>query len=176
VNPEPMLSSSATTFAAAPLDAAARIVTIAFWGSFVLAWAAGGFGLSGGDAFGGTVLCVLALALGVLGYRLRAAQAVVYELTDGGLDVQLRGGRTVRRAGAVAVLGGGALETMRSRMLGSGGVYGYSGWLWTGGERFVTHLTARTRAVRLRVGGHGVVLSPADPRAFVAAIDGDVDA
>ena len=152
-------------FPAAPLDRPTRLVTLA--GIVVLVL---GFPLLllrgaeplAGAAFGAIValLVVGAWAVGPAGY----------DVSDGRLAVRRRGPgrRTFRLTGTIkrapADLGLGV------RLGPTGGLFGWSGFFWRAGlGRYRAYMTDRSCLVACTTDAGLVVVSPADPDAFIRA-------
>jgi hypothetical protein len=126
-----------------------------------------GVGVSGGEV--GLTLAMLGAALLMAGLALwlRFTQPVAYRIEPGALVIQRRRGER-RISGRVARHAEKATLGLR---MGSGGVYGYRGWFRVNGGGWArTLVTDVRRAVLIRVGGRPVVISPADPTAFLAEV------
>lgn len=124
-------------------------------------------------------ILIVALVSGLVGVSLVASRTARFEVSDAGL--RLRGdyyGRLIpldqlrpREARRVDLSSDASLRPAR-RTRGSS-VPGYrSGWFkLEGGERALLYLTDVQRAVYVpTTEGYGVLLSPSDPDAFVAAL------
>jgi hypothetical protein len=133
----------------------------------IAVWVGAGVGATSGESVALGAMLAAALALAAIGYALRLTQPVAYRIEDDGLVVERRRGET-RIAGVVEPFDGTA--TLGTR-LGSGGLYGYRGRfrLSTGSwsRAFVTDVR---RSTLIRVGGGAIVVSPADPTAFVREV------
>jgi hypothetical protein len=155
---------SAPAFPAAPLDRPTRLVTLA--GVVVLLVGVPLLLLRDADPLVGLALGVVIAGLLVLAW---AAGPAGYDLVDGHLEVRRRGPgqRVFRLTGPVerapAALGLGI------RFGATGGLFGWSGFLWQAGDRYRAYMTDRSRLVACRTASGLVVVSPADPEAFVRA-------
>jgi hypothetical protein len=163
----PAGEAGTTYYEAAPLDRQTKFITAAFIAAFV------GFALSLASADAGTagvligggvplVLTLLAYGFAPKGYGVGS---------DGDLRVVRHwfGGRRFRIASAQktsAIFGLGGI-----RLLGSGGAFGWYGLFWRKGTgRYRAYITDRQRLVACDGPDGRVILSPADPEAFVAAV------
>jgi hypothetical protein len=152
------------SFQPARLDLAARALTGAFFCALSIAVL---LALSGPRPLIGLAAAMAGIAAGC---ALLAPRAYVIE--DGGL--------TVRRAlGAVRVDGPLRVEAveprqlMGSRLLGSGGLFGYLGMYRVDGTRYAAALTARDRAVLVTGREGGALVSPEDREALLALVSHD---
>ena len=159
-----------TRHPAAPLDRAARFLT----GFVVLVLAAvGALGVvatarvDGGARWSSVVVVVL--AAGVLGLAWAYAPAG-YEVGPGELRV-LRRAMPPKRYRAANEPARPYPPGLRGiRLVGSGGFVGWYGLFWSRDlGRYRAHATDRGRTVLVRTTGLPVLVSPADPDAFVAA-------
>lgn len=153
-------------FPAAPLDRSTRVVTAGVFAVVVFVMS---FGVrSSGGLVSVAVVALPTLLLLVLGWGMAPAG---YRLADGHLEVrrwlfpprrlELTG--EVVRAPARFGLGG-------IRLLGSGGFFGWYGTYWRQGSgRYLAYLTDRSRIVACGTANGLVLISPADPEAFIAA-------
>jgi Bacterial PH domain len=109
----------------------------------------------------------------VLGALCLAFRPTGFVLDEHGLEVR----RAVRRRRIPAPLSAErvALSALvGARLLGSGGLFGYLGlFRIAGGGRVAAALTARRSAVLVRGGGHGMLVSPADPESLLRALAGE---
>ena len=155
-----------TDYPAAPLDRPTRLITAAFVAAFA------GFALSISAAEAGATAVglgvVVPLVLTLLAYGFAPAR---YRLSsDGDLRVVRRwfGGRGFRISSAEAtsaVFGLGGI-----RLVGSGGAFGWYGLFWRKGTgTYRAYVTDRTKLVVCNGPDGLVVLSPADPAAFLSA-------
>jgi hypothetical protein len=114
---------------------------------------------------GAAIACGAAsLLVAALVWHYRRAQPLAYRLEDGALVIAGRG--TERRfAGAVTR---GEHVGLGVRLMGSGGLYGYTGWFRVGGARARAFVTDRRRTVVVAVGSERVAISPADTAGFLA--------
>jgi Bacterial PH domain len=152
------------SFEPARLDLTARALTGAFFCALSLAVL---LAFTGPRALIGLAAAMAGIAAGC---ALLAPRAYVIE--DGGL--------TVRRAlGAVRVDGPLRVEAveqrqlMGSRLLGSGGLFGYLGMYRADGARYAAALTARDRAVLVTGREGGALVSPEDREALLALVSHD---
>jgi hypothetical protein len=127
----------------------------------------------------GGVACVLVLLLGVLGAAAFSARGARFEVSPEGLrlrgDVygQLIPAAELRLDTARRVDFAATPDLVPSRKAGGTGLPGYqAGWFrLSNGEKALVYLTDRSRAVYVgTTGGYGLLLSPADPDAFLAAL------
>lgn len=137
------------------------------WAVVALAWFGFGVGLSGGDVVPAGAMIVTGLLIALLALWLRGGQPVAYRIEPDALVVERRRGQT-RLVGSVRPHVEGATLGFR---LGTGGVYGQRGRvrLSTGGWAR-TVATDLRRSALIRVGAVPVVVSPADPAAFVREV------
>lgn len=163
-----------TTFPAAPLDLFARGATLLVWSIVAM-----GAALALAAAYRGEqrpLLAGVAIAAGVglVALGARAAQPVAYALGADGLVVRRRvGSRTY--AGPLRVVAAHRPFHVRDfRLLGSGGLYGYTGRFSLHGlGRARVHVTHPAHGVVVDAGGRLVQVSPRDVRGFVAAAGGE---
>lgn len=132
-----------------------------------LAWFGFGVGLSGGDLVQAGAMIAAALLVALLALWLRGGQPLAYRIEPDALVVERRRGQT-RLPGAVRPHDEGATLGLR---LGTGGIYGQRGRarMSTGGWAR-TIATDLRRSALVRVGAVPVVVSPADPAAFVREV------
>ncbi len=160
------MSSVEQEFPAAPLDRPTKFITAAFLAAFV------GFALSvagaGAGAAGVALGVVVPLAIALLAYGFAPES---YEVSaEGTLRVRRHwfGGRGFRIASAQttsAVFGLGGI-----RLAGSGGAFGWYGLFWRQGTgRYRAYVTDRSRLVACDGPDGLIVVSPADPAAFLSA-------
>ena len=137
------------------------------WAVVALAWFGFGVGLSGGDVVPAGAMIVTGLLIALLALWLRGGQPVAYRIEPDALVVERRRGQT-RLVGAVRPHDEGATLGLR---LGTGGIYGQRGraHMSTGGWAR-TIATDLRRSALIRVGTVPVVVSPADPAAFVRGV------
>jgi hypothetical protein len=155
-----------THFPAAPLDRAAKLVsfgTVLLLLLFMPAFAGGGEPLAVALVFGfGAAVIVLVWGFAPDGYTIGPDAALrVRRRLFGGLDFAIRG----RAERAPWTLGFGSV-----RLGGSGGLFGFYGFFYKPGVgRYRAYLTSRTQLVSVPTDRGLVVLSPADPDAFLTA-------
>jgi hypothetical protein len=114
------------------------------------------------------------VVLAVLGVACLAFRPTAFVLDERGLEVRraVRGRRipgplSAERVAQSALIG--------SRLVGSGGLFGYLGlFRIADGGRVLAALTARRSAVLVRGGGSGVLVSPSDPDSLIRALAGEV--
>jgi len=128
---------------------------------------------------------VLALVVGLLGAAFRGARSARFEISPAGL--RLRGDLYGRLIPAARLEGASIARVdlatrqelaPRRRTLGTG-LPGYkAGWFRLGnGEKALLYLTDTSRAVYVRtMDGYSVLVSPAEPDRFVAALRAVADA
>ncbi|MGE3176638.1 MAG: PH domain-containing protein [Vicinamibacterales bacterium] len=128
---------------------------------------------------------VLALVVGLLGAAFRGARSARFEVSPAGL--RLRGDLYGRLIPAARLEGASIARVdlatrqelaPRRRTLGTG-LPGYNaGWFRLGnGEKALLYLTDTSRAVYMRtMDGYSVLVSPAEPDRFVAALRAVADA
>jgi hypothetical protein len=157
------------------LDPAARFVTGVFWVLVVGVWVGSGSLLNGGQTGLALVMGAVAIAFAALAIWCRLLQPMAYEVQPDRLSI-------VRRRGAVHLPGRPRDAEVRPfgpsdlRILGTGGLYGYTGrfrlagigWVWS-------YVTDGRAGVLLRVGDRPVLVAPADRDGFIEAVGG-VDA
>lgn len=152
-------------FPAAPLDRPTRLATLA--GMVILLVGVPLLLLRGADPVTGGVL---GTAIAVLIVAAWAIGPAGYDLTEGRLEVRRRGlGKRafhltgpIKRAPADLGLG--------VRVGPTGGLFGWSGYFWrTGVGRYRAYMTDRSRLVACTTDAGLVVVSPADPDAFIRA-------
>lgn len=137
------------------------------WAVVALAWLGVGVGLSGGDVLTAGAMIATGLLIALLALWLRGGQPVAYRIEPDALVVERRRGQT-RLVGVVRPHDEGATLGLR---LGTGGIYGQRGraHMSTGGWAR-TIATDLRRSALIRVGTVPVVVSPADPAAFVREV------
>jgi hypothetical protein len=156
-------------FPPANLDLVAKAMTA----SFVLATATAA-ALAAVAPSERRVLPLLAcIVLVVLGAICLAFRPTAFVLDEHGLEVR----RALRRRRIPAPLTAERVSLsalVGSRLVGSGGLFGYLGlFKLDGGARVGAALTARRSAVLVRGSGASVLLSPADPDGLVRAVAGE---
>jgi len=156
-----------STYASAPLDRTARVVTRGVWLlAGVLAIA--GVGLSAaGTASVGAVLSAAAVLVALMMWFLSRLRPIEYLVDDGGLAVQRRHSPVKRFTGRMSGARRGRLGV---RVAGDGGGYGYLGRYRAEGHTVHAFVTDRARVVLLDVGHVKLAVSPADPDAFLAEV------
>jgi hypothetical protein len=152
------------SFQPARLDLAARALTGAFFCALSIAVL---LALSGPRPLIGLAAAMAGIAAGC---ALLAPRAYVIE--DGGLTVRRVLG-AVRVDGPLRVQAVEARQLMGSRLLGSGGLFGYLGMYRVDGARYAAALTARDRAVLVTGREGGALVSPEDREALLALVSHD---
>jgi len=161
------VSVALASFAAAPLDGTARVITRGLWAlGIVLALVGVGL-LVAGDAVTGALLVVAAVLEAGLVWYLGRIRPVEYLLEDGGLAVRRRHVSTKHYSGALRNARRGRLGI---RVAGDGGGYGYLGRFRADGRTVHAFVTNRDEVVLLEVGGTALAISPDDPDAFLAEV------
>jgi PH (Pleckstrin Homology) domain-containing protein len=162
------VSVALASFAAAPLDRTAQLLTRVIWalaGVFVVIAAA----VATNEPVTGGVLLLAALLDAGLAWWLRSREPVAYVLEDDSFVVERRSARPERIRGVAA---GARRAQLGLRVAGDGGAYGYLGKFRAGGETVTAFVTSRKDVVLVGVGDRTLALSPADPDAFIAALGG----
>jgi hypothetical protein len=155
------------SFAVAPLDRVARLVTGGVWlGALALA-VGGAVLLAAGGSAPGAVLILLGAFMAATMWYLARIRPVEYVLEDAGFVV-LR-----HRAGPKRFTGS-SHEARRGRLglrvAGDGGGYGYLGRFRADGRTVHAFVTDRDRVVVVDVGDASLAVSPVDPDAFLAEV------
>ncbi len=164
---------STTTFPAAPLDARARGLLVGWLSAwFVLVAALLGWSLAGGGlvASAAAVVAGTVLPLAVL-VRL-AGFPTAYELHDGALTIRRHLGAAQTFAIRRPVSRDRRARELRRRGRLLGSAYGCRVLAWPtpgSGEKLLVATTDLERAVRLACPAGAVLVTPADPEAFLRA-------
>ena len=161
------MNDSPTTFDAADLDLAARIVTALVWVLAAGLAAGGAFVFSAGGRPAGVLLILVGLSLAVLYAWLGRIEPRSYVVEDYGLCILRRSAAPRRFVGALEKPHRGALGW---RVAGDGGGYGYLGRFRAEGRTVSAYVTDRARVVLLEAGGTALALSPDDPDDFVERV------
>jgi Bacterial PH domain len=161
------MDTPSTTFAAAPLDLTARIVTGSVWaltGIFVLV----GLGITAFvSAAPGLVMLAVGVLLVVPNAWMRRVEPHAYVVEDDVLSIRRRSASPRRFVGP---LRNGRRGRLGWRVAGDGGGYGYLGRYRAEGRTVSAFVTDRARVVLLEVGGAGLAVSPVDPDGFIARV------
>jgi hypothetical protein len=161
------VNDSPTTFDAAGLDLAARIVTALVWLLAAGLAAGGAVAVSAGGRPAGLLLILVGLSLAALHAWLRRIEPRSYVVEDHGLSILRRSAAPRRFVGALEKSHRGVLGW---RVAGDGGGYGYLGRFRAEGRTVSAYVTDRARVVLLEVGGTALALSPDDPDDFVERV------
>jgi PH (Pleckstrin Homology) domain-containing protein len=164
------VSGSPTTFDAAGLDLAARIVTALVWVLAASLAAGGAIAFGSGARPAGVILILVGLSLVALHAWLRRMEPRSYVVEDGGLSILRRSASPRRFVGALQNPNRGALGW---RVAGDGGGYGYLGRFRAEGRTVSAYVTDRARVVLLEVGATALAVSPDDPDDFVERLGHD---
>lgn len=157
------------TFPAAPLDRFTRLVSFAVvvFLALVTGWAAATMPETG------PAVATILFGVGVLGISFGYAPTA-YETAPGQLLVHRRlfGSRSFTLDGAVGRVPW-RIGLASIRLVGSGGLWGWYGLYWRSGVgSYHAYVTDRSRLVAcVTADGRAVVVSPADPDAFVRALE-----
>lgn len=165
-----------TDFPAAPLDLISRGATLLVWSLVLMGAALALAALVRGDGWPLAAGAAIALGIGLVAVVGRAVQPVAYAVGPDGLVVRRRHARPRRYGGPVRVVSERRPFHVKDfRLLGSGGLYGYTGRFSLHGlGRARVHVTSPGRALVVDAGGTLVQVSPDDPVAFARAVEGDV--
>jgi hypothetical protein len=151
-------------FAAAPLDRLGRIVTLSMWAL------AGAFAIGGAvvvsDSAEGWILVAAAVALAATSLWTRRLTPRAYVIGDDALTIRRRASE--KRWPGVAT--GARRGSLRLRVAGDGGVYGYLGRYRANGSTVHAYVTDRARVVLVDVGGRTIAVSPLSPDEFVSEV------
>lgn len=164
-----------TDFPAAPLDLISRGATLLVWSLVLMGAALALAALVRGDGWPLAAGAAIALGIGLVAVVGRAVQPVAYAVGPDGLVVRRRHARPRRYGGPVRVVSERRPFHVKDfRLLGSGGLYGYTGRFSLHGlGRARVHVTHPAHGVVVDAGGRLVQVSPRDVRGFVAAAGGE---
>jgi len=160
------MATTPMTFAAASLDATARIVTLLVWALSLGSIVGGAIALQHGASAAGAILIAVGGSLVALHGYLRRIEPRAYVVEEGALRVDRRSGSR-RFVGPFRNVRRGALGW---RVAGDGGGYGYLGRFRADGRTVSAYVTDRGKVVLLEVGGSALALSPDDPDEFVELV------
>jgi hypothetical protein len=152
-------------FEAAPLDRLARVVTASMWALACAFLVAGAVVVSGSAA--GLILVVTGLALAATSVWMRRLTPRAYVIGDRAFTIRRRSSEK-RWPGVATRARRGSL---RLRLAGDGGVYGYLGRYRADGATVNAYVTDRARVVLIDVGGRTLAVSPQYPDRLVAGVE-----
>jgi hypothetical protein len=161
------VNGSPTTFDAADLDLAARIVTALVWVVAAGLAAGGAIAFGSGARPAGVVLILVGVSLAALHAWLRRMEPRSYVVEDDELSILRRSASPRRFLGSLENPHRGALGW---RVAGDGGGYGYLGRFRAEGCTVSAYVTDRARVVLLEVGDTALAVSPDDPDDFVERV------
>jgi hypothetical protein len=161
------VSAALATFAAAPLDGTARIVTRGLWALAIVLVVVGAGLVATGNPVTGVVLVACGALEAALVWYLGRLRPVEYLLEESGLAIRRRKVSTKRYDGIARNARRGRLGM---RVAGDGGGYGYLGRFRAEGRTVHAFVTNRNEVVLLDVGDTALAISPGDPEAFLAEV------
>jgi len=154
------------TFAAAPLDRTARIVTASVW-ALTAAFLVVGIGVAAFSPGWGFVMLAVGVLLVVPIAWMRRIEPRAYVVEEGALSIRRRSASPLRFAG---IFSNGRRGSLGWRIAGDGGGYGYLGRYRAEGRTVRAFVTDRAHVVLLEVGDAALAVSPIDADDFIARV------